>query len=101
MIRRCRPEDFEDVYSVINDGARAYEGFIPADVWHEPYMTREELRAEIEAGVRFWAAEVDAAIAAVMGIQDGQDVTWFATPMSGARTSAGASARRFCPTSVR
>jgi N-acetylglutamate synthase-like GNAT family acetyltransferase len=60
--------------AIINDAAQAYRGVIPADRWHEPYMPEEELASEIAAGVEFWIAEDDAAIAGVMGIQDKGDV---------------------------
>ena len=29
MIRRCEHRDFELIFAIINDGARAYEGIIP------------------------------------------------------------------------
>ena len=43
----------------MNAAAEAYRGVIPADRWHEPYMPREELDAEIAAGVAFWGYEDD------------------------------------------
>ena len=54
MIRPCDDGDFEATYAVINDAAGAYRGVIPEDRWHEPYMSRDELRREIRSGVRFW-----------------------------------------------
>lgn len=60
---------------VINDGAAAYRGKIPADRWHEPYMPAGELEDELAAGVAFWAYEEDGAPVAVMGLQDVGDVT--------------------------
>lgn len=75
MIRLCKEEDFDLVYSIINDGAMAYKGVIPADRYHEPYMSREELRHEIGAGVVFWGYEEEGELAGVMGIQDVKDVT--------------------------
>ncbi len=75
MIRRYNETDFERVYEIINDAAQAYKGVIPADRWHEPYMTREELRREIDGGVEFFGYEEDGALAGVMGIQYVQDVT--------------------------
>lgn len=75
MIRRCGQQDFEEIWTIINDGAEAYRGVIPADRWHEPYMTCDKLRSEIEAGVVFWGFEVEGALQGVMGIQDVQDVT--------------------------
>jgi GNAT superfamily N-acetyltransferase len=77
VIRRCTEDDFETVYSIINDAATAYNGVIPADRWHEPYMPKEELRREIDAGVVFWGYEEGGELAGVMGIQDVQDVTLF------------------------
>jgi N-acetylglutamate synthase-like GNAT family acetyltransferase len=75
MIRQCIDSDFETLYAVINDSARAYQGVIPADCWREPYMSREYLRHELDEGVIFWCHESDGKIVGVMGIQDVQDVT--------------------------
>ena len=75
MIRRCDDSDFETMYAIINDAARAYRGVIPEDRWHEPYMPREDLRREIGDGVRFWGFEEDGKLIGVMGIQDAGDVT--------------------------
>jgi N-acetylglutamate synthase-like GNAT family acetyltransferase len=75
MIRRAEEHDFEDIFTIINDGAQAYKGIIPADRWHEPYMPREELREQLEAGVEFWIYEDDGEMLGVMGIQQVQDVT--------------------------
>ena len=75
MIRLCKEEDFEDIWTIVNDGAAAYRGIIPADRWSEPYMTKEKLRHEIEDGVVFLGADEDGALQAVMGVQDVLDVT--------------------------
>jgi len=75
MIRRCEEGDSEAIYEIVNDAAQAYRGVIPADRWHEPYMPREELRREIEAGVVFWGYEAEGELVGVMGIQDVGDVT--------------------------
>lgn len=75
MIRRCDERDFESILAIINDGAEAYRGVIPADRWTEPYMSREHLRHELERGVMFWGYEEAGELAGVMGIQDVQDVT--------------------------
>jgi len=74
MIRPVRDSDFDAVHGVINDAAEAYRGVIAADCWREPYMSADELRAEIDAGVAFWAVEEAGAIAAVMGLQPVADV---------------------------
>jgi GNAT superfamily N-acetyltransferase len=70
-----RIEDEAEIYAVINDGAAAYRGVIPADRWHEPYMPLEELRAEIAAGVAFWGLRRGGELVAVMGLQPVADVT--------------------------
>ena len=74
MIRECGDSDFEQIWEIINDGASAYKGVIPEDCWRDPYMSREELRDEIEAGVRFWGYERNHVLAGVMGLQFVQDV---------------------------
>ena len=74
MIRHYAPSDFAAVASVINDGASAYEGVIPADRWHDPYMSDEALRREIADGVAFWLFEDLGLVLGVMGIQDRGEV---------------------------
>ena len=73
-IRKSAPADFDEILAIINDGAQAYRGVIPADRWHEPYMPADELTSEIAAGIRFWVAEEDAMLLGVMGIQDKGEV---------------------------
>jgi len=75
MIRRCDERDFEVIWSIINDGAQAYKGIIPADCWADPYMSREKLRHELDDGVVFWGYEENGALVGVMGIQGVQGVT--------------------------
>jgi GNAT superfamily N-acetyltransferase len=73
-IVRCGKDDFEQIYAIINDAAQAYKGIIPADRWHEPYLSRHYLQHEIDAGVRFYGYEDRGALLGVMGIQDVKDV---------------------------
>ena len=75
MIRHCQPSDFESIWAIINDGAEAYRGVIPADRWTVPYMSREHLRHEMDAGVEFWGFEASGVLVGVMGVQPVQDVT--------------------------
>ena len=75
MIRRCREDDFDLIWAIINDGAKAYKGIIPHDRWTNPYMSKEHLRQEIDDGVAFWGYEESGELIAVMGIQDVMDVT--------------------------
>lgn len=75
MISKCEEKDFDEIYEIINDAASAYRGIIPTDRWHEPYMTKEELEAQIADGVEFWKYFEDDRIIGVMGIQFKKDVT--------------------------
>ncbi len=75
MIRKCDQKDFEEILEIITDAAQAYKGVIPADRWHEPYMSRRQLQKEIHAGVSFWALEEKDRLIGVMGIQDKGEVT--------------------------
>jgi GNAT superfamily N-acetyltransferase len=75
MIRRCGPADIAAMDGIINDAAQAYRGAIPADQWHEPYMPRAALAAEIGRGVEFWGWEDSGVLAGVMGLQGVKDVT--------------------------
>ena len=75
MIQQCKESDFNIIFEIINDAARAYKGVIPEDRWNDPYMAFEELISEIEDGVVFWGLERDGQLLGVMGIQDKDDVT--------------------------
>jgi N-acetylglutamate synthase-like GNAT family acetyltransferase len=75
VIRLCTDQDLEAILEVINDAAQAYKGTIPSDWFKDPYMPREELKHEIERGVRFWGFEQDGQLLGVMGLQDVEDVT--------------------------
>jgi GNAT superfamily N-acetyltransferase len=68
-VRRCSDEERASILAIINAAAEAYRGVIPADRWHEPYMTSSELDDEIAAGVVFWGYETDGALLGIMGIQ--------------------------------
>ena len=75
MIRRCTDSDVPVIESIINQAAQAYEGVIPSDCFHHPYMTEHELLQEIAAGVQFWASEEEGTVIGVMGVQNLRDVT--------------------------
>jgi GNAT superfamily N-acetyltransferase len=74
MIRVCRDDEREAILAIVNAAAEVYRGVIPADRWHEPYMSLDELEAEIAAGVEFWGLEEDGSLVGVMGIQPVGDV---------------------------
>jgi N-acetylglutamate synthase-like GNAT family acetyltransferase len=74
VLRLSTTADFEPMLAIVNQAARAYRGVIPPDRWHDPYMSADELRREIDAGVVFWLAEDEGSLVGVMGIQDKGDV---------------------------
>ena len=74
-IRLCRPTERQAILDIVNEAAEAYRGVIPADCWHEPYMSLADLERDIEAGVVFWGYELDGAVTGVMGLQAVDDVT--------------------------
>ena len=73
-IRACVDEDFPAILAIINAAAEAYRGVIPPDRWHDPYMSGDELRAELAAGVAFSGYEADGGLCGVMGFQPVRDV---------------------------
>jgi GNAT superfamily N-acetyltransferase len=75
MIIKSELKDFTDIYDIINDAATAYKGIIPADRWHEPYMSKDELKLQIADGIQFWKYTEGGKILGVMGIQFKGDVT--------------------------
>lgn len=75
MIRRCTAADLATIDSIINEAAEKYRGVIPADCWHEPYMSRAELEREIAAGVNFSGWEEGSELIGVMGVQRVKDAT--------------------------
>lgn len=75
MIRQCTTNDFEQIYEIINNGAQAYKGVIPSEYWKEPYMSRDELRGELDGGISMWVYEEEGELVGVMGIQHRKNVT--------------------------
>jgi len=73
-IRPCTPDERATILDIVNAAAEAYRGVIPADCWHEPYMSATDLDREITAGVEFWGYESDGDLIGVMGIQRVRDV---------------------------
>ncbi len=74
MIVSGKKTDFKEIRDIINDAAMAYKGIIPADRWHEPYISEQELQNQIDAGVQFWCYFDKENITGVMGIQDKTEV---------------------------
>ncbi len=75
MIRPCTVDDLPAMEAIVNAAAQAYRGAIPDDCWHEPYMSRAELEAELAAGVRFSGYQDASGLVGVMGLQRVDDAT--------------------------
>jgi GNAT superfamily N-acetyltransferase len=73
-IHACENRDRAAILEIINAAAVAYRGVIPADRWHEPYMSVAEFDTECAAGVVFYGEQADGQLRGVMGIQDVADV---------------------------
>ncbi len=73
--RKLCPADFDSILGVILDAAQVYRGVIPDDRWKEPYMSAEELRGELDAGVQFYGWFQEDSLIGVMGIQSVKDIT--------------------------
>lgn len=74
MIRRCRAGDVARIYFIINEAAKVYEGAIPTDCYHRPYMPEEELQREMKR-VTFYGWETRGELVGVMGMEPVRDVT--------------------------
>ncbi len=56
------------MYRIIKAAAKAYDGVIPADRYHEPYMPAEELRSEMKR-MAFSGWEETEGLVGVMGLE--------------------------------
>jgi len=74
VIRECQPGEIKRIYYIINEAAKAYEGVIPADRYHQPYMPMDELEQEMKQ-MTFFGEEVNGELVGVMGFQPVKDVT--------------------------
>ena len=74
MIRACQEKDARRMYFIINEAAKAYDGSIPADCYHQPYMPMQELRQEMQR-MTFFGWEEAAQLVGVMGAEPVKDVT--------------------------
>jgi len=73
-LRPCGVDDRNEMVAIINRAAERYRGVIPADRWHEPYMSAAELDHEIASGVIFHGFAENGRLLGVMGIQPVSDV---------------------------
>lgn len=74
MIRKCTQDDKEQIFYIINEAAKKYEGVIPKDRYHQPYMTMKELEAEMQR-MEFAGWEENSELVGVMGLEPVKDTT--------------------------
>jgi len=74
LIRTCSIKDTQAIFSIVNDAATAYDGHIPEDCYHQPYMPLEEVKREMKR-VTFFGYEEDGRLIGVMGIEPVKDVS--------------------------
>jgi len=74
MIKELVDKDRQAIYQIINKAAEAYDGKIPGDCYHQPYMSEEELNREMNE-MRFFGWEEDGKLVGAMAIQHVKDVT--------------------------
>ena len=73
MIRQCRASDAQRMYFIINKAAEAYEGVIPEDRYHQPYMSMEELVGEMQR-INFYGWEAEGELIGIMGVEPIKDI---------------------------
>jgi GNAT superfamily N-acetyltransferase len=74
MIRKCQASNAQRIHFIINEAAKAYDGVIPADRYHQPYMPLDKLERETKR-VTFYGWEANGELVGVMGIEPIKDVT--------------------------
>lgn len=74
MIYHCEPKDIKRMHFIINEAAKAYQGVIPDDCYHKPYMPVNELRQEMKR-INFYGWKVDGQLVGIMGVELVKDVT--------------------------
>ncbi|MFC1861917.1 GNAT family N-acetyltransferase [Chloroflexota bacterium] len=74
MIRKCQPGDIKRIHFIINEAAKAYEGAIPTDCYHQPYMSMDDLEHELKR-VTFLGWEENGELVGIMGIESVKDVS--------------------------
>ena len=74
MLYECDKKDFDRIYLIINEAAKAYEVKIPADCYHQPYMPAEELAREM-IRMTFYGWQEKGELVGVMGLEPVKDVT--------------------------
>ncbi len=68
MIKRLSSKDETTIFNIINVAASVYNGVIPDDCYHEPYMAEEELRHEM-TNMTFFGWQEPEKLVGVIGLQ--------------------------------
>lgn len=74
-IRQLNNQNKQTILEIVNDGARAYIGAIPDELWKDPFFSESYFDEEIKKGVVFYGYELGGELLGVMGIQNIDDVT--------------------------
>ncbi len=74
MIKRLSDKDTTTIYNIINVAASVYNGVIPDNCYHEPYMPEKELQHEM-ASMTFFGWEEADKLVGVIGLQPIEGVT--------------------------
>ena len=73
-IKRLSSADLPVILGIVNTAAKKYGGVIPADCYHDPYMTGEEMAQQMTSMIFYGWSEDDKLIG-VAGFQPVADVT--------------------------
>ena len=68
MIKRLSSKDETTIFNIINVAASVYNGVIPEDCYHEPYMPEEELQHEM-TNITFFGWQEPEKLVGVVGLQ--------------------------------
>ncbi len=74
MIRVCTLADSDRIYHIINEAAKAYDGVIPSDCYHQPYMPMQELLGEMKR-MTFYGWEEHGEMVGVMASEPVKELT--------------------------
>lgn len=74
MIKKLSSKDINRIHEIINEAAHAYQGVIPDDCYHQPYMSIKELRHEMK-NITFFGWDEAGETIAVIGYQPVKNVT--------------------------
>ena len=74
MIIKLSSKEATTIYNIINVAAGVYNGVIPDDCYHEPYMPEEELQHEMK-NMTFFGWQESGKLVGVVGLQPTKGVT--------------------------